>query len=131
MSQNQKSAAGGAPEEVRARAAAKLRAATDAKRSASVKRITLPKSGVVVEIRSVTEGQRLDFIRRAEKSDEVFMHLLIAASSFDPETGEAFFPDGDPSLLREMLVPDVRALSDGVLDVSIITEEAQKAVGNG
>jgi hypothetical protein len=117
--------------EKRSRAKAeRIRRATEAKRFDSVRRVTLPVSGEEVEVRSVTEGDRIECAQKAENKDELFLHLLCQRSCFDPETGDPIFVGEDAGMLKEMMTPDVRAITDAVLEVSILTPKAFAAVGN-
>lgn len=119
-------------------AAAKIRARTSAKLADSRRLVTLPECGVAVEVRCITEGQRIAMLRDADRvkaaagggDADPFLHQLIAATCHDPVTGALIFAGDDAALLHEMLIPDVRALTEAALEVSVLTDAAQKAVGN-
>lgn len=97
----------------------------------------IPEWGVTVEIRSISAGQRAQFIGAEGKDLEDSTNLMLLTSVFDPESGLPVFASLDEVALvtgnddhegKNMRV--VTALLNKVLDVSGITDDAETDLGN-
>jgi len=94
---------------------------------------------VTVLVREMTAEKRTDIQNRALKTVKgeqtidfrVFTPLLVIASTFDPETREPVFEEGDTSQLLQCSSSALEAISQVAMRLSGITEEELTAAKNG
>lgn len=110
---------------------AKLKARAAEVRLQSSELITLPQTGVKIDVRAVTEGERNDAVKLSEHDTGAFSHAIIAAASYEPETDTlAFAGDSGRALIRDLPPADVAALFQAALRVLALDKPTVDGLGN-
>jgi hypothetical protein len=98
--------------------------------------VDIPEWGVKLEVRSMSAGDRSRSIRNWVGEDNQvdlvrFYPAIIAASVFDPESGERVFTDADAEKLNEKSSRVIERLAQVALRLSGMTQEAVDEAGEG
>ena len=97
--------------------------------------VEVPEWGVKVEMRSLTLDEKTSMAKRHTSEGELDHHGLmldlVVACSFDIETGERLFNDGDAEWLGKKNAKAVERLIDAAADLVDGSQEQVDAMGKG
>jgi len=98
--------------------------------------VDVPEWGVKLEVRSMTAGQRARAMAGWTQDNgnidiERFYPAILAASCFDPETGERVFDSNDVEKLNEKSAKVIDRLTNIAVRVSGMSPEAVDEAGEG
>lgn len=98
--------------------------------------VEIPQWGVTVLIKSMTAKARSKMISNAVTSDgqvnlEEIMPDMVILCTFDPETGEQVFKDGDRDALMSKSASAVEVIATVAMRLSGMTENAVDVSGKG
>lgn len=87
------------------------------------KLVHVPEWDVDIEVRTMTAGKRSEMMKSATDNDgnidvAQLWPMIIIASAYDPETGEALFTSGDIDALKEKSAAAVELLGSEAMAMS-------------
>lgn len=98
--------------------------------------IEVPQWGATIEVREMTGRQRASFLKKVtdkkgNMDTEKFYPQIVIDSSYDPETHEKIFKDGDFDVIAEMGSTALEIIAAVAVRLSGLNQaEAEKNLGN-
>lgn len=95
--------------------------------------VEVPEWGITLEVRGMTGEDRIRIIARATDTETGMANLqmvypeIVIACTYDPETGERVFEDGDRDALMSKSAQAIDRLANPGMTLSGLTKEAQDA----
>jgi hypothetical protein len=99
------------------------------------KLVDIPAWGVTVEVRGMTAAARASLLQRAAVDGggvdlTALYPSLVIGCTFDPDTGERVFSDGDFAAIGDKSGAAVELIAAEAMSLSGISEDARDALGN-